>query len=265
MKRWIACVAACAAAALVAAGVEDDGRARVEVVGLQVVKPLRGDERKQSFTGRKVGAALTLKVARADKHFLGVDRKQCRLEAFVDDRGTKMVGDAAKLLRTWLDGKTWVSGDGRSCLFEVLSMRPPARGAKKLTFRANMVFQCGRGELTAEQPDFALRKDSRLTVGPAAMKVTGIHRGEGTIIFALSTKTKTDRIARIEFVGADGKCVPGELVDQSVVGFMGNTFYERTYRLKSKAPLNTVTARVVYFRSIEPLEVPVDVTAGLGL
>ena len=268
MKQLVVLLTVAAAAATAEVQpAEDDGRTSVQVVGLQVVRPLRGDKDKQSLTGRRTGTVLTIRAGRADRHLLGVDDKLSRLETFTDDRKTEMVDESGKLLRTWLDGRTWASPDGRDCLFEVVSMRTPASGARQLRLKASIVLKCGRDGMAVEQPNFRLAKDSRLTVGPAPMKITGVQRGDKTTIFTLSTKSSVERIAGIRFFDADGKEIDTQLLEETVVGFMGNTFHDRTYCLKTEKPgrLDAVTARVEYFNKISKLVVPVDVTATVGL
>ena len=267
MKQWVLSLAVAAASTAAVEPAEDDGPTSVQVVGLQIVRPLPGDEGKQSLTGRRTGTVLTIRAARTDEHLLGVDAKLSALEAFTDDRKTQLVSESGKLLRTWLDGRTWAGPDGRNCLFEVFSMRTPARGARQLRLKARMVLKCGRDGAAAEQADFRLAKGSRLTVGPAPMKVTGVQRGDRTTIFTLSTESSTERIACIRFLDAGGKEIDTQLLEESVVGFMGNTFYDRTYCLKTAEPrrINSVTVRVEYFNRIRKLVVPVDVTATVGL
>ena len=268
MKKLAFCVvgAAMVVTALAAPADEDD-QAEVHVVGLQVAKPLSGDKGKQSLTGRRTGTALTLRVTRPGKHLLGVDEKRCILETFTDDLGTDLVGESGRMLRTWLDGRVWASPDGRDCLFEIVSLKTPARGARRLKLKTRMVLKCGRDGVTAEQTDFRLAKDSRLKVGPAPMKVTGVQRGEKTTIFTMSTKGSTERIAAIRFYGADGNQIDTQLIEKAVVGFMGNTFYDWTYCLKTDKPMviESVTARVQYFNKVERITVPVEISAGVGL
>lgn len=266
MKPLAWCLAV-AAAAMAATTAGDDAQTAVQVVGLQVVRPLPGDKGKQSLTGRRTGTALTIRVHRRDKHFLGIDGTLSRLETFTDDRKTKLIDDPSTLLRTWLGGRTWASPDGRNCLFEIASLRTPARGARQVKLKAQVVLKCGRGPATAEQPGFRLAKDARLTVGPAPMKVTGVQRGDQTTIFTLTTKDSTERIARIRFFDAKGKEIATQLLDKAVVGFMGDTFQDWTYCLKTDKParIDAVTARVEYFHKLEKLVVPVDVAVTVGL
>jgi len=268
MKTLAFCAVAAAAIVVAAAGpLDEDDRAAVQVVGLAVARPLPGDKGKQSLTGHRTGTVLTLAVTRPGKHLLGIDEKLSVLEAFTDDRGTKLVGESDRMLRTYFDGKTWTAPDGKRCLFEVLSRRVPARGARRVTLKGRMVVQCGRDGATAEQAHFRLAKDSRLKIGPAPMKVTGVQRGDKTTIFTMSTKSAVDRIAAIRFYEADGNEIDTQLLDKAVVGFMGNTFYDWTYCLKTDKPryVESVTARVEYFNKIEKIAVPVNVSAGVGL
>jgi len=267
MKQWILAGAVAVAAVAARPPIEDDGQARVQLVGLQVVKPLPGDQRKQSLTGRRIGTALTVKVSRPDQHFLGLDKAASRLEAFTDDRNMSLTTESAKLLRTWLDGQTWVSRDGDTCIFEVLSDKAPSPRARQVKFKGRIGLLCGRDGLTVEQPGFRLAKDGRLSVGPAPMKITGVQRGDKTTIFTLSTKKKPERIACIRFFDDGGKELDTKVLEKAVVGFMGQTYHDWTYCLKTAKPrrLDTVTARVLYFNKVRTIIVPVEIAAGVGL
>jgi hypothetical protein len=268
MKQWALCGVIIASAAAPAGEPEQDDRgSTVQVVGLHVVKPLPGDHRKQSLTDRRTGTILTIQVTRADKHFLGVDGKASRLESFTDDHDTPLIDEDAKLLGAWADGTAWVSPDGTQCLFEVLSTRLPARGARRLKLEAKMVLKCGRQGEVAEQPELRLEKDGELTAGPAPMKVTGVQRGDKTTIFTLSTEKSIELLARIEFLDAGGRQIDTKLLDKSVVDFMGTTYHDQTFCLETKKPMriDAVRARVHYFRKVEKLTVPVKVAVGLGL
>ena len=267
MKQWI--VTGVLAAVVAGAGrpIEDDGRTRVELVGLGVIKPLAADEQKQSLTGRRTGTALTVKVTRRDKHWLGLDQGASQLVAFTDDRGTELVSDSARTLRTWIDGQTWVSDDGRTCVFEVLAMRTPAPRARQVKLKAKIGLKFGRNAMTAEQADLRLVKDSRLKAGPADMKITGVQRGDKTTIFTFTTKKQPERIGRLQFFDDDGKEYETKVLEKTIVGFMGETYYDWTYALKTDKPrrIDSVTARVLYFSKVQTIVVPVDISAGVGL
>ncbi len=278
MRSWLVLSVTVAAAAALGASwvsatqlgpVEDDGQAKVDVVGLRVARPLNGEKGRQALTGLRAGTTLTLRIVRPDVHVLGVDAKACRLTAFTDDQGTEMVSESLKMLRTWADGQSWVTPDGRTVLFEVLSTRTPARGARQVRFRGRIVLKCGRDAASAEQAGFRLATGSKLTAGPAAMEITGVQHTDKDTTFALATKDSAERISRLRFFGRDGGEIDTDLVDVSVVGFMGNAWHERTYRLKSppKRPrrFDTVDVRVEYFKRIDRLAVPVNVTTGIGL
>lgn len=236
-----------------------------QVVGLQLVKPLAGEKDQQALTGRRTGTTVTVRVSRPGRHVLGVDRGSSRLEIFTDDRKTELLDEAEKMLGTWLDEDSWVDPGGTTCLFDIVSSRLPAAGAATIRLRGHVALKTGLDGAVAEQKDFPLAQDAELKAGPAAWKITGVRHDNGGVIFGLATKAGTDRIARITFHGRDGKEIPGELVEKSTIGFMGNTFYQRTYRLTSKARLNAVTVRVHHFKKVENVLAPIELTAGVGL
>jgi hypothetical protein len=262
MKQWVLMLSVAAAAGAAALGA-DKPKTAVQVVGLQVAKPLPGDKRRQSLTGRKTGTVLTLKVSRPDKYFLGLDAKASRLEEFADDRGTGLVTESSRLLRTWLDGQTWVTRDGRDCLFDLLGLRTPARGARELRVKASLVLKCGRGAVTEEHAAFALQKGGKLTVGRVPLTISNVQVDPNATYVTFTTPRNPEKIAAVQFLDADGKEIETHNLARSVIGFLGNAVYETTYGLKKS--VRVVTVRIKHFRQVERLTVPVDVTASVGL
>jgi hypothetical protein len=245
--------------------IEDDGQIAVEVVGMQIAKALPGDKVDQSATGRKVGTCLTLRFHGGDRRFIGVESKDSSLEAFVDDRGTQLV-PKSDAVRVWADTPCFVGLDGKDCLFDLVSTRTPAAGATTLSFRGRIVLKCGLEGSTAEQASLSLERDGELKAGPAPMKITGVQHNEKTTVLTLSGKENAERVGRIRFFGANGKEIESQLLEKSTVGFMGDTVIDRTYALKSDTPadLTAVAVRVEYYKKVQSVAVPINVTAGLG-
>ncbi|MCD6303409.1 MAG: hypothetical protein J7M21_00420 [Planctomycetes bacterium] len=271
---WVIGVLAAAGAAVgVTAGrsrgLIDPPAADVRVVGLEVIRPLPGDKMKQSLTGRRTGTTLLVSVSRSGADFLGVDGKDCELDAFGDDRGTKLIDDAEAMLKLWAEGRNWVSPDGQRCIFEIISTKLPSPLARSVTFRGRIVMECGQGPAVAEQKNFRLVQGGKLKAGPAEMEVNGVQHGERETILSLATRADTRRIARLRFFQPGGGQLDARLTGKADVGFMGNTWHEWTYHIHTKGknpkPVRVVDVRVEYFRKVRRVTVPVDVTAGVGL
>jgi hypothetical protein len=264
LAAFAAAIAATLAPA--AAPIEDDGQIAVEVVGLQVVKALPGDKADQAATGRRVGTSLTLRFHGGDRRFIGVESKDCRLEAFADDRGTEMV-PKSDAVRVWADSPSFISLDGKDCLFDIVSTRTPAAKATSLNFRGRVVLKCGLQAAVANQASLSLDRDGELKAGPAPMRVTGVQRNEKTTVVTLSGKENAERVGRIRFFHADGKEIESQLLEKSTIGFMEDTAIDRTYSLKTEsgAELTTVAVRVEYYKKTQEVAVPINLTAGLGL
>jgi len=177
-----------------------------------------------------------------------------------------MVPEKSDVLRTWADGPSYISLDGRDCLFDILSARTPEAGATSLRFKGRIALKCGLQGATAEQASLALERDAELKAGPAPMKITSVQRSDKTTIFTLSTKEDAERIGRIRFFSVTGKEIESQLLEKVTIGFMEDTYFDRTYSLKTepRAQLATVAVRVEYYKKVQQVTVPVNVTVSLG-
>jgi len=237
----------------------------LQLVSLQIAKPLPGDLSRQIFLGQP-GTRLTFCLQHKDKLFIAIDKQASKLISFKDDKGTDLTKAPKKSFSFgWLDEKR-ISKDGRTCAFEISGPTVPVKGAARIHLKAKVVIDCGSQEKTARQEGVALAKDSKITVGPMPIKISAVRDGgwsgaKMTVTFTASRSFA--RIKSLSFIGADGKVIKSAPAGSGHFGFMGKMTYEKSYGLHEK--VEKATVEIEYFEKVEKFIVPIDVSTGVGL
>lgn len=242
------------------------GTPGAEVVGLRVTKPLGEAKFSRMAVDRPTGTGLAVKVRRADRYLLGIDDAASSLGVFRDDKGTNLiVRGAPESPPDWIGYPVRVSDDGHECVFEIVSERTPAPGARSLHAEADVVLKFGRGEQTVMQRGLALKPGGRLTAGPVPMTIKSVQEdgwGDVRMIVTFTSLRSGEPIKHLAFLGPEGKAIDYQIVSQGRIGFAGLETYETSYGLHRKVA--RVTVRMTYFTSVGKLTVPVKLKAGVG-
>jgi hypothetical protein len=214
-----------------------------------------------------------------------MDQGKSRLKSMKDDRGTDLTPKGDRR-RAQAIGWVFPAEDGRSMRFRLQNQNAiPARGATKITAKAELALVCGSDLKTDERKDVPLQDGAAANVGPLKMKIAKVteltpepdKEKEGALIFAparlkgarMSFRLTTgkepegrymDCIRTITFLNAEGKEIRHKA--RSTWTYGGKA-YMKEYDLARK--VDSLTIRVSWFGKIETITVPVEVTAGLGL
>ncbi len=240
----------------------------VELVGLEITKPA---PQKNEGGGRVMmsgqdGVRLKLRLIDESESIVAVDEKASKVSSFTDDKGTDLTGT-----------KGGGGGFGSSSfsaqkfgaeplsLVEVQQPGMPAHGATKLQLKGELVVIRASGEKTSEQKNVALKKNSKITVGPVPLIVEEVRDsgfGEMKLTVTLSTDKPLDAIKRIEFADASGKAIEQEQMGSGSFGFGDKTTYQRTIGLAKK--LDKATVRITHHDKMETVKVPLELEFGVG-
>ena len=218
--------------------------------------------------GHFAGTSLHLKVTSASKTFLEVSEDASKLARFVDDKKT----DLSKQRRQgfgsdWLKGPTRIAPDGHSCVLQIGSDVLPAPGATRLSLKATVAILCGSQEKTATQPDVQLKVGRKLKLGPIPLAVQRAEDGgwnpDTKFSVTLASSTSLAKIKELAFLGPGGKEIPHRLEGSGTMGMPGSVTYTRRYGLSEKVA--EAGLRITYFEKTETLNVPIDITTGVGI
>ncbi len=153
----------------------------------------------------------------------------------------------------------------KRCRWSRFSNRGFRRGATKLQLKGELVVIRASGETVAEQKNVALKKDSKITVGPVPLVVEEIRDssfGEMKLTVTLNADKPLDAIKKIEFADASGKAIEQEKMGSGTFGFGGKTKYQQTVGLAKK--LDKATVRITHYGKQETVKVPLELEFGVG-
>jgi len=272
MKRKLLCVAVLgfvSAGLLVAQTTRPaKGKVQVEVIALEVNRPLPADKSKLFLYGIPTkGTTLKLLIVLPGKNIIGRDTAGCKLTTFADDKGT----DLSKT-RGWGSHPGWlgsfgprISKDAQACIMELRSDAAPAKGAGKIILKAKLALKCGSGETTYTEK-VAMKAGTLIKFPPAPMKVGSVKDGDWggmKMAFTVTSDKSTESIKKVALLGPGGKEIKHRTLGRGRSGSPGKMTYETTYGLAEK--VDSVTLKITYYDKVETVAVPVDVSVGVGL
>ena len=246
------------------------GSAQVQALALRIGKPLSMSERRRLKVHVQEGTSLTVRLSMPHKRIVKVDKDTSKLVRFTDDKGTDLTKSRRRWRQIWLSPFARISTDGHDCVVDVMGSSAPAPGARELRLKANIVLLCGTDERTVEQKGVALEPGSAIAVGPVPMKIAAPGR-DGQFItgfgnrpkpktqFKLTSKVSRDKIAKLAFIGPDGR----EMKYRRAASSRSSGNYWALYVMDEK--VERATVRITYYAKSERVTVPVDLSIGLGL
>ncbi len=250
---------------LCAAGVVADstkpGKVTVEGAEVRVTRAL--DSKK--YTMRSGSTSLTVVVNCPGKQVLNIDPSS-KVTELRDDKDTDLTkAPKAKAGGVPLIGfrPTFTQGevarDRSGLLVAVYAGTAPARGATKIHLKGDLILVCGTDEKTTGEKEVEFKKDAQAKVGDFTLKVNeekGFLPNSGGSFTVTSTAPS---IKTVNVKDADGKTV--DVMTGYSYGFGKN--WSSTFSLKR--PVKNIKVSITYFAKQEKVNVPVDVSLGLGL
>ncbi|MEX2185467.1 MAG: hypothetical protein WD875_01680 [Pirellulales bacterium] len=263
-------VAGCSIASAAAA---DD--MKIEVVGLQVSKPLpikeKKDNRFQMQTDSMFGSPGThihFFVTDPQRDVLDVEEKGSKATC-TDDKG-KDLATATKdenphFFPTGSPFSAREAKDNGGTIIELEFPNTPAKGASKVIVKGEVALRCGIGEIVVDKKDVALKPKTAVKAGPVEFTINSAEDQDfGDVKFMIELKASQpfDAIREIEFLDADGKTIEHENMGSSSFGFGGKMEYQRNIGLHKK--VDKCTLRIKHYKTIETVKVPLDLEVGVG-
>lgn len=209
---------------------------------------------------------------------LGVPPDGVVISKFEDDKGkhdTTYYGDqqASYYPRPY----TFTSPDGQQALVTISMTSAPNSGATTCTLAGSVHATVARGEHTTESKPFAAKKGETVQIGPCTFGIGELRLAPPmmpgqALIPAYSAEYQAmitingpaDRIRSIEVLDAQSKVVLGQARNYLGDPNMGST--SRTMPIGMRPPTSdNLMLRVNYYDKAELVEIPFDITTGIGL
>lgn len=212
-----------------------------------------------AFFGTFARTSLAIEYRHAAGGMLELDGEASRLERFTDDRGTDLANEDAPFGP--FDTMARVSEDGRHIVFVVPSDALPAAGATGVTAAGVLAVRCGSRKEDVASETVALRKGGTLAVGGHELAIREVGPSQWGEGHALTLESRTD-LAAIEawtLVLPDGR----EVEASPSMSMSGMGTWQQTLELEE--PVERASLRIARWADLRTIEVPFEVSAGLGL
>lgn len=268
MKRLMVCsLAALAAVAgvLYAAPGESRPAFSAQVVGLQVAAQIPGEDMSFRPFNQEPGTTLAVVVRSADKTIVAFDSEASQLLLLQDDKGTDLKGASEQSTFSTF-GFPQMGKDSKSVLFELRGAGLPAAGATRVKAAGIAVLKVGTTQETVRQENVAMKKDSKITVGPVPFTIKDVQAGSGdgaTMEVTLAASQDTEAISEIRFQDAAGAEIKTQDAGSMTMRMMGTVSVEKQIRFDKK--VDSATVVIKYWKGLETRQVPLKLEAGLSL
>ena len=258
-------IAVSLAMALSSAQTEPSNACKVQAVGVMVTKgiPAKGYENHGSST------SVTLLISSTQDFLVDLDASNSKVSKFFDDCGSKLDSNDVRIITVpTLAQPGDVEPTGHDLPIDIASSVLPAKGATQIHLKASVALFCSKTVKTM-QHKMPLRPGSELTFEKMTLRIkTVAAEDESSVCVTFVGRGSPQSVRsfkRIDFADAAGKPI------ESVLSFEGggNEDNEKIITgewqnvLKTKAA--EVTASVSYYSDVHSVQVPIDVTVGLGL
>ena len=260
-----------AATVLYAQDAEDDVAAptpTVRAVGMTIAVHDGSDSKTSSLAqGVDAGTSLHLLADFGDLTAIEIIRGACTLEAFTDDLGTVLLEpeEAAESRLLGIDNER-IADDGHSAQFSFTARRRPVAGASGLVLKVKLAVLIGHNRTTAVFDNVSLTPGETFLLGDHAIEIREVA-APGWDDTQLEVKFASDEsfsdVAAMRFLDADGKDIDSYYYSRGRIGMGDYTSYRRSMVLGSNVEVTAI--EIDYFAKTETVNVPVDMTVGLGL
>jgi len=234
---------------------------RVEILRLKICKRLPDTAKKEGRTLRPcyVPTEILLLVSEPERRMVDVQRENCRLNAFVDDKGDDMSeGGGFHIVGAEF------TDDGHYAIIPLRSTKIPSPGATRIIAEGTLAITTVSGEKTEERISVPLVKETKISVGRGDLIITSVkaEAGEGRQEITFRYDQPDYLIKHLRLFEESGKEIEAEKTSPGF-GFGGDDSFTKNWLLPRG--LEKVTLKVTYYSRVDSIEIPLDVSVGVGL
>jgi len=230
-------------------------KAKVSAASVQLYKEIKLNE-KDSYPTQGGMTRLGVHVALPGKYILAVDSTSA-VSKFTDDKDTSL----ASAFQKPAFGMFPMYGKERSGLIiDVTGYKGPATGASKILLKGNLVLLCGLDPKVTEEKELEVKEKTEHKVGDFTFKFGPSFGGTPGISIVsskanLKSLSVTDADGKEIMVSSYGTYGPGPFTKEKV--------WTSSFGMFKKA--DKIKVKISYFTKDEKVEVPIDLSVGLGL
>ncbi len=248
---------------------------KIDIVGLQISKPLpvkpQKDDRFQMPSGSMFGSPGThvhFFVTDSERDILDVDDEGSKVTC-TDDKGNDLAeakkDENRRFHRSSSPFSASEAKEHGGTIVELELPNLPAKGSTKLIVKGQVALRCGIGEVVVDKKNVALKAKTAVEAGPAEFTIESAEDqdfGDVKFVIELKSSKPFDAIKEFEFLDAAGKPIEHEGMGSSSFTAFGKSQYSRSIGLHKK--IDKCTLRIKHYKSIETVNVPLDLEVDVG-
>ncbi len=191
-----------------------------------------------------------------------------------DDQGHDLSAGAAGRL-TFLDtapiDRTYLSKDRKAVGVAVMLKERPAAGARQVTIKGRLSVVQDAEAQTVQVANVPLEIGREIKAGEVTMRVVRLSLGKGGVVTMALRTAQAEAVKGIEFVDGDGKVLAGKRDAATSMRYSvprtagGDAAEQDLYYIVGPGVGDSVTMRVSVVVKSQSVEVPFEVTTGIGL
>ena len=234
---------------------------KAEAVGLQVFKPKDDQAVNSMVMGQSPGSTVIVRITTDSHHIIGFGNRDTVKMTMTDNKNKKLSEFRDTQAKQFLFD---VGEDGKSAVIPVSGSQIPSSDATKLNVKGTIEIITGNSETTTEST-FKLEKGAKTKLGNIPCVLKGVAEAFDPSYktrLEFETKQPFDAVSKVEFFELDGTEIESRYSGGGSFGFGDNYTYSRNYSINSDS--KQVKVKVSYFADTETIEVPIELTTGLG-
>jgi len=233
----------------------------VSVVGLSIAKKDTTSEYGGAMvSGLRSGTTIYINARLPGRTVIEIKRNEKKEFKISDSTGEAL--PSAKLDFGFMAD---ISDDGQAVQLPIASDKVPTEGAESINIMGSVTLVCG-AEPIQEEVDVEIASGKKFKLAGIEFKVADIQKSfmndDGQMI-ELQCSASPAQIQSITAILADGKSVKLTASGKSEFGFGDNVTYGRNFDVVCKAA-DIKKLKVSYFKSVEEIELPIELKVGLG-
>ncbi|MBZ0115093.1 MAG: hypothetical protein K8J08_21735 [Thermoanaerobaculia bacterium] len=233
----------------------------VKVVGVRAVAKVEGLS--TAVFGTSAGTDVALLFSRNGGGIISFDEDASSLELFADDKGKSLLGDSS--FNNGFGSFPVIEDGGGHLLLELEAEGQASPGAKSLHAKGKVVVAVSEVTETYRSGKVSLVEDAAIDAGPIPFAVSAVgppEWGDAALSVTLVADQKIDEVKSIHFLDLQGQPIEFESGSSSSMSMMGTMTVTRQFTFSEK--IDAVLVEIEYWGGLRRVEVPFDLTVGIG-
>jgi len=216
--------------------------------------------------GTMSGTTVALLVQRPAGGLIKFDDESSKLDVFTDEQGKSLLVKNNTFSSNGFGSFPKVSKDTKAAMIELRADGTPGKDSRAVHIKGTLAFKAAKERKTYKQSGVALKLDTKIDAGPIPFTISKIGKpawGDGALEVTLRTQKDPEAVASVRFLDEQGKEIESTSTNSSFLQMGSQATYDQAYSLGRK--VDTVTIEITCWQDMTTINVPFELTAGIGL